>query len=188
MKKIVKKIVKNTKNETYRGVKGKTKYIYQKYNHHPYQCGPYAIYNLLIRHARYYDLTKIIRLCKATPRYGTLCKTMDATLIKINQICDVDIKSIEPTYNSISDTVKKDGAVILLFHWQDAFAATDKDAFATSGDHYAMIESFDNNKFKVINYSFDEEVKYISCSGLKTMMIRHKNEEFNEVYPKAWSL
>ena len=167
-------------NEPHRGVKGKPKYIFQKYNHHPYQCGPYAIYNLLIRHARYYDLTKIIKLCKASPRYGTLCKTMDATLIKINQICDVDIKSIEPTYNSISETVKKKGTVIFLFHWQDAFA--------TSGDHYAMIESFNKNKFKVINYSFDEEVKYISCRGLKTMLLRHKNEEFNEIYPKAWCL
>ena len=178
-------------------------YIFQKRDHHPYQCGPFAIYNLLIKHQKYCGLSRLIRLCKATALNGTLCKNMDAALIKINKICDVNIQSIAPTFDTICDTIKQNGSVIVLFHWQDANASTDKDANAStdkdtnastdkdanassSGEHYALIESLSNYKFKVINYSFVDEIKYITRRELKTILISHKNVEFNEVYPKAW--
>ena len=175
-------------------------YVFQKWNHHPYQCGPFAIYNLLIKHQIYYNLTKIIKLCKATSRFGTLSQNMNTAIIKINKICDINIQAIVPTVTAICDTIKKEGSVILLFHWQDANAnastdkdananaSSDKDANATSGEHYVLIESLSNYKFKVINYSFNEEVKYITSRNLKTMLFHHKNEEFNEVYPKAWGV
>ena len=171
-------------------------YVFQKWNYHPYQCGPFAIFNLLIKHQIYYNLTKIIKLCKATPKHGTLSQNMDATLLKINNICDINILPIVPTFTAICDTIKKKRAVILLFHWQDANASTDKDANAStdkdanasSGEHYVMIESFEDKKFKVINYSFMDEIKYITRRELKTMLISHKNVEFNEIYPKAWGV
>lgn len=171
-------------------------YIFQKYDHHPYQCGPFAIYNLLLKHQKYCGLSRLIRLCKATALNGTLCKNMDAAIIKINKICDVNIQPIAPTMSAIGDAIKNNGSVIVLFHWQDANASTDKDANAStdkdtnasSGEHYTMIESFEDKKFKVINYSFNEEIKYVTRRGLKTMLISHKNEEFNEVYPKVWGV
>ena len=164
-------------------------YIFQKHDHHPYQCGPFAIYNLLLKHQKYCGLSRLIRLCKATALNGTLCKNMDAALIKINKICDVNIQSIAPTFDTICDTIKQNGSVIVLFHWQDANASTDKDTNASSsGEHYALIESLSNYKFKVINYSFVDEIKYITRRELKTILISHKNVEFNEVYPKAWCL
>lgn len=158
----------------------KPRYIYQKQAYFPYQCGPFAIYNLLIKHHKYYDLTRLIKLCKATVLHGTLCKNMDMALTKINGICDIYIKSVEPTFTAICTTIKQNGSIILLFHW--------KDANSVEGDHYVMIESFENNKFKIINYSFDDEIKFVSSRILKTMLFSHKNEEFNEVYPKAWGI
>ena len=155
-------------------------YRYQKLNHYAYQCGPFAIYNLLLKHKKYCKLTKIIKLCKANNLNGTICKNMNSAIIKINKICDINIQSITPTFDTICDIIKNKGSVIVLFHWQDATAS--------SGEHYVLIESLSNYKFKVINYSFNEEIKYITSRNLKTMLLYHKNEEFNEVYPKIWGV
>ena len=48
-----------------------------------------------------------------------------------------------------------------------------------------MIESIDeNNKYKVINYSFDDDIKYLSYREIKTMLLPYKKND--EEFPKLW--
>ena len=48
------------------------KYIFQKYNYNSFQCGAYAIYNLLHHCRHVVDLDYLIENCKADKNYGTL--------------------------------------------------------------------------------------------------------------------
>ena len=155
-----------------------SQYIFQKRNYYSYQCGPFAIYNLLSNNNYNVDLHELIKLCDANPKEGTTYNKFDGVIKKINKIYNINIKELEPTIKNINIYIKKNYSCIILFHWVDEINGT-------SGDHYAMIESIDkNNKFKVINYSFDENIKYLSYREIKTMLLPYKKND--EEFPKLW--
>jgi hypothetical protein len=153
-------------------------YIYQKKDFYPYHCGPFAIYNMLIKHNSHCDIQDIIKLCDPEPIIGTLCEKMDNAIRQINKIFNIKIKKNVPNITQIDKVLEKDGSVIILFHWTDKIS---------SGEHYAMIESNKNNKYKIINYSFGFETKYITIKELNTMLLYHKRNDLEE-FPKIWSL
>jgi hypothetical protein len=172
------------------------KYIYQKKNFYSYQCGPFAIYNLLIKHNMYYDLLDIIKLCDANPIDGTISNNMNNAIKEINSIMKIKIKSLElyPTkldnelnIKNINNIMEKKSCIILLFHWTE-----NNPNYCSSGEHYILIESLYKNKYKIINYSFDEEIKYISIRELKEFLLYYKKntslQNIIEEYPKAWYL
>jgi len=110
--------------------------------------------------------------------YLILSKLFNGVIKKINKIYNINIKELEPTIKNIYTYIKKNYSCIILFHWIDEINET-------CGDHYAMIESIDeNNKFKVINYSFDENIKYLSYREIKTMLLPYKKND--EEFPKLW--
>ena len=92
-------------------------YIYQKRDYHSYQCGPFAIYNLLITNRKHYELRDIIKLCNADSKDGTLFHNMVYAIKKINRLMSVNIREINANMHNIHDILVKQGSIILLFHW-----------------------------------------------------------------------
>ena len=155
-----------------------SQYIFQRKNYYSFQCGPFAIYNLLARINHNIELYDLIELCDANSKEGTIYDKFNKAIQKVNSMININIKEIEPTIQNISTTLDKHYSLIILFHWNDESNNTD-------GEHYAMIESKDeNNKFKIINYSFDEHIKLMSRREIKTMLLPFKKN--NEEYPKLW--
>ena len=152
-------------------------YIFQRKNYYSYQCGPFAIYNLLIKMNYCINLYDLIDICNANSKEGTVYNKFNYAINKVNKIYNINIKEIEPTMQNICRFIKKT-PLIILFHWVDEINKTD-------GEHYTIIESIDeNNKFKIINYSFDEHIKFMSYREIKTMLLPYKKNE--EEYPKLW--
>ena len=155
----------------------KSQYIFQRRNYYSYQCGPFAVYNLLTTMNHCIDLHDLIEMCDANSKDGTVYNKFNNAINKVNNIYNINIKEVEPTIQNINSMILKN-SLIILFHWVDENTKTD-------GEHYAMIESIDKNKkFKIINYSFDEHIKYLSYREIKTMLLPYKKD--NEEYPKLW--
>lgn len=152
-------------------------YIFQT-SHHPYQCGSYAIYNLLVNRKcnrnHKISLHNIIYQCKATKENGTLMNDFKKTLATLN--IDVTIKQ-DVTIRMIKDIHKP---IIILFHWYE---------YAKEGNHYALLDEqykdeYGAYKFRIINYSFDKPIQIITERELKSMLMPYETESFK--MPTIW--
>ena len=121
-------------------------YIFQKNNYNSYQCGAYAIYNLL-QHRGCKNIIKLkylIRKCKARKGIGTLVEDFNATLESSNS--SKHVKPIEPTLINIKSSIHCDALcdafspIIILFLWYHG---------AHKGNHYALIDKmYPSSTFK----------------------------------------
>ena len=153
-------------------------YIYQKKNYHSYQCGPYAIYNLLQNSRVVLELSTLISKCKARKHIGTYVSDFNRTISSLN----IPIKQIDDQHIStklIKTLLNNNCPIIILFHWYQG---------ALKGNHYALIDKsftkYGNNKFRIINYSFDKPVHIISERELKSMLMPYSDEHFK--LPVLW--
>lgn len=153
-----------------------TEYIYQKANFYPYHCGPFALYNLLLKNNKYIGLHKLINLCEPEPINGTSNKNFNKAIDILNRQFDINIIETESSLNNIYNIIQLNKQIIILFHWTHHFH---------KGEHYALIEKIDgNNNFKFINYSFDEPIKLVGLRELKNMLRYYKSNE--DICPTLW--
>jgi hypothetical protein len=150
-------------------------YIYQNKNYHPYQCGAFAIYNLLAHFKTNIEIIDIIKLCTADPMIGTLIDKMNTVIKTISEITHINIISLEPNINFIDTVLNNNGIIIILYHWEEN---------KYNGNHYALIDSVKNNKYNIVNYSFDIKEKWIIRRELKTMLLKY--DSLVGQCPKIW--
>ena len=153
-------------------------YIYQKADYYPYHCAPFSLYNLLLNYNKYISLNKLINLCDPEPINGTSNEKFNKAIKILNDKFKIKITETEPTISNIIALLKSKRKIIVLFHWTEHFH---------KGEHYALIEKMiDCDKFKFINYSFDESVKIVSLRELKNIMRYYKSDE--DVCPTLWTI
>lgn len=154
-------------------------YIFQKKDYHSFQCGAYAIYNLLKKSRVTINLNTLIEGCKARKDIGTLVSDFNKTITEL----DLNIKQLQESdinIKKIKELLHMNKQIIILFHWtQDV----------NKGNHYAVIDQmyceYGNYKYRIINYSFDKTVHIVSERELKSLLLSHTDEYFN--LPVLWS-
>ena len=158
------------------------KYIFQKYNYNSFQCGAYAIYNLLHHCRHVVDLDYLIENCKADKNYGTLVSSFNETITNVNSLLNLDITQMnekELSTKTIKNKLNNNKPIIILFHWEEK---------TKQGNHYAIIDKLfyknGNTKFRIINYSFEKPIHIISERELKSILIPYEDEHFK--LPVAW--
>jgi len=162
--------------------KNNTNYIFQKKTYHSYQCAAYAIYNLLqnSKVELNFNLNSLIDKCKARKNIGTLVTNFNKTITGVNKLLNCDIRQINKIeISTIKAMLSNNRTIIILFHWYQG---------ALKGNHYALIDKMytthGNNKYRVINYSFDKPIHVISERELKSMLIPYSDEHFQ--LPILW--
>ena len=156
------------------------KYVFQTDEYCPYQCGPISIYNTLIKHNKYMSLRSLIKMCQAHHIDGTSFENMNKTIEQVNKRTKSDIHLTEPKLQNIVNLVNSNKPVIILYHWSKSYCEP------SEGEHYALITDIKNNKLKIVNYSYDDPIKYISMKELKTMLLPFERNN-GDVIPKAWT-
>lgn len=166
----------------------RTEYIYQTISWNSYQCGSFVLYNTLIRLNRQPDLNVLIRLCNADQEEGTDADAFNNAITFINESENVRIVPTEPKIKNIQNIILQGESIIILFHWEEN---------DNNGEHFAMIETTNDYysksnreiKFKIINYSFDEPIKWVDTEELKILLLPFVKKQNNGkiyTYPKIW--
>jgi len=102
---------------------------------------------------------------------------MNDTIKKVNRIANINIKLEEPNIYNIRNILRSEGSVILLYHWQKKYK---------QGEHYILIESIDNHKYKIVNHSFQKNIHYITSRELRTMLLPFVRD--NNEFPRMWHI
>lgn len=151
-------------------------YIYQKKDYYPYHCGPFALYNLLLKNNKYIGLNKLIKLCEPEPNFGTSNIKFNNAIKKLNEQFNIEIVETEPTIQNIKNILTLGKQIIILFHWSEHYY---------EGEHFALIDEMINqNEFKFVNYSFVNEIKIVKLRELKNMLRYYKSNE--DICPTLW--
>lgn len=157
-----------------------SQFIYQRKDHHPYQCGPIALYNTLMYFGIDYSLDELIRLCGANKITGTSCESFakclgtvirDAPFLQVNELL--------PTTAAILSALDLGAVVILLYHWDHGHI---------NGEHYVFIERVTKHlkRFKIINASFKRRIAYVTTKQLGSMLTPF--QRYSHCFPKLWKL
>ena len=159
-------------------------YIFQREDFHPYQCGAFALYNLLFSESEIdtkINLEYLIDKCNACQYDGTTLKNFNKAILDIKFKFHIEIEQYSDfSIKTIKEILSNNQPIIILFHWyQDAH----------EDNHYALIDKmYKQNSiytFRVINYSFDKPIHIISERVLKSMLLPYTNEYGN--MPVIWS-
>ena len=142
-----------------------------KFQTEGFQCGAYALYNLLLlQNKTPVSWQKCIRLCNAQPVVGTLAHNMTRALYQCNAC-------IQEYHDITVYTILQRSTSILLFHWEHK---------RYSGEHYAVVHIVDN-QIHMLNFSFDIPVRILSHRELKTLLIPFVDTKTGERFPRAWA-
>ena len=159
-------------------------YIFQKEDFHPYQCGAFALHNLLLSHSKIntkINLEYFINICNACQNDGTTLKNFNKAILDIKYKFNIEIEQYsDSSLKTIKELLSNNQPIIILFHWyQDAY----------EDNHYALIDKMYKQNgiytYRVINYSFDKPIHIISERVLKSMLLPYTNEYGN--MPVIWS-
>ena len=181
-------VKKNTRTIRSMRITRSRRYVKQTNN---YNCGPTAIYNLLLWgdsvnwKNNYRQLNQI---CNPVPEFGTGYLSMNFTIrraIEDTPVKLVNIK-IQPKYQEVKDHLYNGGSVIINFHWR-------KDE--KNGEHYVFIDECNENGGFVINDCPDNPARvHYSDRKIKLLLSKYffndgKFKKYiypDRIYPKVW--
>ena len=147
-------------------------YIFQKENYFPYHCGVIAVFNLLCRLNVLVNLQILFELNGRINKCGMSENDLNFLIEKVNIEYNLDIHKENIDIDTIDERLSNRNYGILLF-------CANK---ITSFGHFAFIEKYKSKTFRIINFSFDHEIKIITRKHLE-LLIKSKHNFEN---PKFW--
>lgn len=141
-----------------------------------FHCGPIVIYNLLKSMNKFVSIDELNKICRPNMIIGTSYKKMLCALNLISKKYNIVIYEDDMCIKKINRTLKSGGKIILLFHW--------KMSNGISGEHYTLIESIIDRKYKMLNYNTDTKSELIDIVELEKILIHYRCIYYT--CPKIW--
>lgn len=147
--------------------------IIQREDFYPYHCGVISVYNLLTRLEIQTNLKTVFDLGLQIKKRGMSCDELNYLIDQINKFYNLDIQEQECSVDIIDSILSNNSCGILFFC---------EDTKVLYG-HYAFIEKYRSKTFRIINYSFDTDIKILTKTQLEKLIKPKPNFEC----PGFWS-